>query len=206
MTRWKNRWVVAALVIVIALITSGCFQIRFFKVKTKSLAAGETTRISFEWFPVSMSSIDTSNARIFMLIGLDYIELAQFSKFDLQGNWNGPLDRSSNNTLRNLLRMDNVCSRNGIDAADVTGMDTWRAFVSDATIDADDPSAAEVVKALMSNMKLRAPGDAEADDRGNVVIFGGAWQDGLIGAADGVPQAGEVACTGAVLFSIPYTN
>lgn len=34
-------WVMVALLLVIALVTSGCFQIRFFKMNKKSLGVGE---------------------------------------------------------------------------------------------------------------------------------------------------------------------
>jgi hypothetical protein len=62
-----------ALPVATVLVTSGCFQIRMFKLNKDSIAAGEMVTVRVETFPVSMRATDTNPGCFFLLIGYDDI-------------------------------------------------------------------------------------------------------------------------------------
>ena len=39
-----------------------------------------------------------------------------------------------------------------------------------------------------------------------MVVFSGTWADEWIASLPGVPEAGEIGCTGMISFSVPYTD
>lgn len=197
-------WLLLAMLLAIALVTSGCFQIRSFSVNRKSLGANEVATVNLSLYPLSTASAENTVGRVVLLIGTDDISYDRTSRFDLTGNWGGPVGRASNNALRNLMRGGGVCSTNGVDAQEITGF-TWRAIISGADLGADAATAAQLDDVLRVNTYFKSPAVLGALNRGNIVIFSGVWDDGLI-TADGIPEAGEVACTGFISFSIPYTD
>jgi hypothetical protein len=200
--RRSRLFLLAGLLAAVALVTSGCFQIRSFSLNRKSLTANEVARVDLKLFPLSMASAENQAGRVVLLIGTDDIAYTRASRFDLGGNWGGPVGRASNNALRDLMRSGGVCSANGVDAQEITGF-TWRAIISSADLGAESPTAAQLDDALRVNVSFKSPADVSSLNRGNIVIFSGVWDDGLV-TNDGIPQAGEVACTGLISFSIPY--
>ncbi|MBM3694374.1 MAG: hypothetical protein FJW79_00300 [Actinobacteria bacterium] len=201
----QRTWLLLALLLVVALVTSGCFQIRAFSITPKSLAANGTAQVKLSLFPLSRSTLDTQVGRVVLLVGTSNIAYQYASNFDLTGNWGGPVGKALAPVLRNLMRSGGVCSSNGLDAADITGY-TWQAIVSTVDLGADPPTAAQLDDVLRVNLGFKAPGDAATGQRGNIIIFSGVWDDGPLGSQAGVPEAGEVACTGMLTFSVPYTN
>ena len=201
-------WLLLALLLAIALLASGCFQIRGLKLKALSLAANESGIAKLELYPVSMAEIESFDARVVLLIGVDEIEFDKVSAFDNTANWGGPFPFQRLASLRDILLTEGNCSFSGIDAFDMKdSYDEWRAYVTLAEIDLEGgATAAELEKLMKVNLSLQAPTDAAAGGRGNVVVFSAAWDDDVIGVLPGVPEAGEALCTGMVTFSIPYTN
>jgi len=197
-------WLLLALLLVIALVTSGCFQIRSFQVSPRSLAANQVATVNLNLYPLSTSSAETQPGRVVLLVGTHDIAYDRTSRFDLSGNWGGPTGRASSVALRDLIRGGGVCQANGVDAQEITGF-TWRATISAADLGVDGPTAQQLDDVLRVKLYFKSPANAAADMRGNVIIFAGIWDDGLT-TADGIPQAGEVACAGLISFSIPYTD
>jgi hypothetical protein len=202
-------WLLLALLLVIALLTSGCFQIRMFKLNKDSIAAGEMVTVRTEAYPVGMSSTDTQPGFYFLLIGYDGIDWQGSSQVDADGNWGGPYNKGNNNALRNFLLVDGNCSSNGIDAQDMaSSFSNWRVVMSLSEFGPEADTAAQLGLRNRTQLYFNAPGGVGDGDRGDVVIFSGVWDDGLLESqvADGVPEAGEIACTGMISFSVPYTD
>jgi hypothetical protein len=152
----SRTWLLVALTLVVALLSAGCFQIRAFFIEPKSLAAGEVAQVKLSLFPLSTNAFDTQVGRVVLLVGIDDIEFAYASNFDLTGNWGGPVGQTTGGALRTLMRSGGVCSARGVDASAVTGF-TWRAILSTADIGADPPTAAQLDDVLRVNLGFRAP-------------------------------------------------
>jgi hypothetical protein len=84
--------------------------------------------------------------------------------------------------------------------------DDWRVVVSLEEFGPEGATAAELGLRNRTQLYFNAPAGVGDDDRGDVVIFSGVWDDGLFDPEDGAPDAGEVACTGMITFSVPYTD
>lgn len=142
--------------------------------------------------------------RVVLLVGTDGISYERASRSNLTGNWGGPTGRAPNNALRGLMRSGGVCTANGIDAQELTNFN-WRAILSAADLGADAPTAAQPNEVLRVNLYFRSPAHAPDGLRGSMAIFAGVWDDRII-TAHGVPEAGEVARTGLISFSLPHTT
>jgi hypothetical protein len=144
----------------------------------------------------------------FLLIGYDNIDWQGSSQIDADGNWGGPYNKGNNLALTNLMLTDGTCAGpGGIDAEDMAGsFDDWRVVVSLTEFGADGPSAAQLGLRNRTQLYFNAPAGVGDDQRGDVVVFSGVWDDGLLGGTAGIPEAGEVACTGMISFSVPYTD
>jgi hypothetical protein len=202
-------WLLLALLLAIALVTSGCFQIRMFKLNKDSIAAGEMVTVRIEAFPVSTNTADTQVGYYFLLIGYDNIDWQGSSQIDADANWGGPYNKGNNIALVNFLLTDGTCTANGVDAQDMeSSFDNWRVVVSDTEFGADGPSAAQLGWRNRTQLYFNGPGGVGDGDRGDVVVFSGMWDDGLFESQvqDGDPEAGEAVCTGMISFSVPYTG
>ena len=200
-------WLLLALLLVIALLTSGCFQIRMFKLNKDSIAAGEMVTVRVETFPVSMSTTDTQSGYFFLLIGYDTIDWQGSSQVDADGNWGGPYNKGNNNALKNLLLTDGMCNASGIDAQDMAAsFADWRVVVSLTEFGPEGATAGQLGLRNRVQLYFNGPGGVGDGDRGDVVVFSGVWDDGLFAAADGIPTGDEIACTSMVSFSVPYTD
>ena len=104
-------WLLLALLLAIALVTSGCFQIRMFKLNKDSIAAGERSPSGWRPSRVSMSTTDTQVGYYFLLIGYDNIDWQGSSQIDADGNWGGPYNKGNNIALTNLLLTDGDVQR-----------------------------------------------------------------------------------------------
>jgi hypothetical protein len=195
------------LLLVIVLVTSGCFQIRMFKLNKDSIAAGEMITVRTETFPVGMSQTDTQVGYFFLLIGYDNIDWQGSSQIDADGNWGGPYNKGNNNALRNVLLTDGICNSSGVDAQDMeSSFDNWRVVVSDTEFGPEGATAAELGQRNRTQLYFNAPAGVGDGDRGDIVVFSGIWDDEWIASQPGVPEASEVACTGMIAFSVPYTD
>jgi len=195
------------LLIVIALVTSGCFQIRMFKLNKDSIAAGELVTVRTEAYPLSMNTTDTNVGYYFLLIGYDNIDWQGSSQIDADGNWGGPYNKGNNAALVTFLLTAGNCDANGVDAEDMeSSFDAWRVVVSNTEFGPEGASAAQLGQRNRTQLYFNAPVGVGDGDRGDIVIFSGVWDDGLFDPEDGAPDAGEVACTGMITFSVPYTD
>jgi len=208
--RRSRIWLLLGLLLVIALVTSGCFQIRMFRLNVDSLAAGETVSVRLESYPVSMDVADTQSGYFVLLIGYDNIDWQGASPIDADGNWGGPYGKGNSIPLRNLLLTDGMCNANGVDAQDMEGsFSDWRVVVSDTEFGPSSTAGATLGQLALRNrvqIRFTAPAGVGDGDRGDVVVFSAVWDDGLFGGTAGLPEAGEVACTGMISFSVPYTG
>lgn len=203
----SRTWLLLALLLVIALVTSGCFQIRMFKLNKRSIAAGEMITVRTEAFPVSMSTADTNEGYYFLLIGYDNIDWQGSSQIDADANWGGPYNKGNNAALVTFLLTAGNCNTRGLDAADMeTFYEDWRVVVSLDEFGPEGATAAQLGLRNRTQLYFNAPANAQDNMRGDVVIFSGIWDDGLFGGVDGTPEPGEVFCTGVVAFSVPYTD
>lgn len=198
------------LLLVIALVTSGCFQIRMFKLNKDSIAEGEMITVRTEAYPLGMNTTDTNVGYYFLLIGYDDIDWQGSSQIDADGNWGGPYNKGNNNALVNLMLTDGVCNANGVDAEDMaSSFDAWRVVVSNTEFGPEGASAAQLGERNRTQLYFNAPVGVGDGDRGDIVIFSGVWDDDLFNSGPGqtgVPAAEEVACTGMISFSVPYTD
>jgi hypothetical protein len=195
------------LLLVIVLVTSGCFQIRMFKLNKDSVAAGEQVTMRVEAYPVDMSGTDTNPGYFFLLIGYDNIDWQGSSQIDADGNWGGPYNKGNNQALVNLLLTAGNCDANGIDPADMEGSyDDWRVVVSLDEFGPEGATAAELGLRNRTQLYFNGPVDAQDGDRGDIVVFSGIWLDEWIPATPGVPDPGEVFCNSMVATSVPYTD
>lgn len=194
MTKRKFRSVVP-LILAVALLTSACFQIRFFRQDPASLALGEQGVVRLDLHRVSLDENNTAGYT-FLLIGWEDadLKLDGTRKFDHQGNFGGPFDRVKNNALRNVLLTMGNCVANGIDAANITGMTSWRAYRTTVKMDSTAGTADDPFKIAVRFTRLFT----DDDGRGNFVIFSGTWADLTL---NDIPDPGEMACAGLVFSS-----
>ena len=102
------------------------------------------------------------------------LDLAGIRPFDLgAANYGGPHPRTKDNPLRDLLLTPDTCVIDGLDAADITGYDRWRAY---RTIDPIDPTLGELDDPMRINLFFISQMD-DTEPRGSLVIITGAWDD-----------------------------
>ncbi len=85
-------WLLLALLLAIALVTSGCFQIRAFSVNRKSLGAkrgghGQAAACTRS----ALAPPTPRSGRVVLLIGTDDIAYDRASQVRPHGNWGGPV-------------------------------------------------------------------------------------------------------------------
>jgi hypothetical protein len=192
----------AVLLLVLSLVGSACWQIRYLSYWPKSLSMGDVAKVKVNLFPLSISL--ASNTYVVVLIGHDStLSLDSVSSFDMLGNWGGPYTSSQLAPLETLLLSGGTCLGAGVDAADVEASGTytdWYAFRSNDKIDGTGIAAADLGTPLRVNIKVERSGGA-SNGYGGLVIFTGAWADN---DNDGVPEGGEVVCTGMLTLTIPF--
>ncbi|MCB2225007.1 MAG: hypothetical protein KQH83_12660 [Actinobacteria bacterium] len=183
------------LVLALALVTSGCFQIRYFQQKPDgAIGPDEVGKVYLRLYQVSQSEMNT-DAYTFILIGIDAdLKLKLVGNFDTKGNFGGPFTRVRDDDLRDVLIADDNCSANGISASDITGMANWYAYRTDVKMDS---TAGGYNDPLLVHVRLKR-NFADPDDRGDFVIFSGTWAD-LTGEGD--PDPGEAVCAGMIFSS-----
>jgi hypothetical protein len=197
----SRRVAVIVLVLALALLTSGCFQIRLFKIQGRySLPPGLSTAVQLDLYPASLATGIAS--QVVILIGLDQLNYHSRSSFDLAGNWGGPMASSQNNTMRDLLRTVGNCQSNGIDAGNVTGFDEWYAFVSNDVVDTTGLTWADLANVFRLRIRVEREAGTTDDSFGSVMVFAGFWADD----GDSVAETGEAFCNSMVAFSIPFRS
>ena len=197
MTTRKYRNLVP-LILAVALLTSACFQIRFFRQVPATLAVGEQGAVRLDLHRVSLAEGNT-DGYTFLLIGWeeDDLQLDGTREFDQQGNFGGPFARVKDNALRDILLTAGNCTANGIDASDITGMTKWRAYRTVTTMDSTSGQPDDPFKITVRFTRLFA----DDGQRGDFVIFSGTWADWVGGAPNGIPEAAEMVCAGLVFSS-----
>lgn len=200
--RKSRLWLMAALLVVFGLLTSACFQIRYLSYWPKALTVGEIAKVKVNLFPVA-TSIGVE-AYVVILVGLDDLDLDSVSDFDMLGNWGGPYTSSQLVPLETLMLTNGECREpsSGVDAQDfAAGYPDWYAIRSNNLIDASGLTAADLERAMRVNIKVERPAGTASNGYGSMVIFTGGWGDL---DTDGVPDSGEVVCTGMLTMTIPF--
>jgi hypothetical protein len=143
-----------------------------------------------EAFPVSTNAGDTQVGYYFLLIGYDNIDWQGSSQVDVDGNWGGPYNKGNNLALTNLMLTDGMCNANGVDAQDMeSSFGNWRVVVSLTEFGPEGATAAQLSDRNRTQLYFNGPAGVGDNDRGDVVIFSGVWDDGAFAAADGNPTA-----------------
>ena len=188
----------ALLIVVLAVLTAGCFQIRNFRLDVDAASTGDRVTVTFDLYPAGTGTGYVAGAGYpFLLIGFDStLKVKAVSTFDRQANFGGPFARSNNNTLRSLLLSGGECDSNGIDASAVTGM-SWWAYHTDSTVDSTSGALGDNFRVKVAFERIAGADDAA----GQFVVFSGTWTE--VGV-DGVPTSGEVACTSMTFSGIPF--
>ena len=128
----------------------------------------------------------------FLLIGYDNIDWQGSSQVDVDGNWGGPYNKGNNNALKNLLLTDGDLQRqrrrrpgHGSQLQRLARrgqrhrVRPRRGHRRPAGPDRN-----------RTQLYFNGPAGVADGDRGDVVIFSGVWDDGLVRlAADGIPDA-----------------
>jgi hypothetical protein len=187
------------------MVTSGCFQIRKATQDPATLDLNEIGKVVLHLYQVSRAE-QSDSAYVFILVGYEKedIKLRTVRRFDLWGNYGGPLSKTTDPALEALLLTEGHCYANGFDASELTDMTNWRAYRTASPIDMTAFGTDDPMKIVLKFERIRR-GDGEAfpsldDERGDFVIFSGVWSDGWGGTPDGVPDSGETACAG-IYFS-----
>jgi hypothetical protein len=189
------------LVLALALLTSGCFQIRLFKIKGRySLEPGTATAVQLDLYPVALS-LGNAGSRVVILIGLEQLDYHSRSQFDLVGNWGGPMGSTQNDTAEGVLLTAGECTAYGVDAADMAASyDEWYAFVSNDTVDTTGITWSELADVFRLRIRVQREAGTDDDSFGNVVVFSAWWMDD----GNGVAEAGELVCNSMMASSIPF--
>jgi len=197
----SRRVAMIVLVLVLAMLTSGCFQIRLFKIKGRySLPPATSTAVQLDLYPVALSLLN-AGSRVVILIGLEQLNYHSRSSFDLAGNWGGPMGSGQDDTAEAVLLTAGECSAYGVDAADMAASyDEWYAFVSSNTVDTTGITWAELADVFRLRIRVEREAGTTDDSFGNVVVFSAWWQDD----GDGVAESGEFVCNSMVATSIPF--
>ncbi len=197
----SRRLPIVVLILVLALLTSGCFQIRLFKIQGRySLAPGAATAVQMDLYPVALS-LGNAGQRVVILIGLEQLDYHSRSQFDLAGNWGGPMGSTLDSTAETVLLSGGVCMANGIDAADMgASYDEWFAFVSNSTVDTTGITWANLAEVFRLRIRVQREAGTDDDSLGNVVVFSAWWMDD----GNGIVEAGEIVCNSMVATSIPF--
>jgi len=204
----SRTWLLLALLLVIALVTSGCFQIRMFKLnKGTASPPGEMITVRVEAFPVSTSSTDTQVVGITPAHRLRQHRLAGILPDRRRRELGRPVQtrqqqrpHESHAHRRHVYRAGASMPRTWTGASP-TG-ESWSATTEFGV----DGSTSALSWACATGPSCTSTGPSEwvLRDRGDVVIFSGVWDDGLLAAGTSQrPEAGEVACTGFIAFSVP---
>ena len=195
MNRRSFRMVVP-LVVALSVLTSACFQIRFFRLDPAALADNEQGVIRLKLYQVSAGGAITDTFP-FLLIGWDDgdLQLDGTRTWDNEGNFGGPFDKTKDNDLRDALLTAGNCEANGIDASTITGMTKWRVYRTTVTVDTTTGAPDDSFKVDVRFTRLFN----DNTDRGDFVIFSGSWTDWL--NPNGVPEVGELFCNGMVFAS-----
>jgi len=182
---------VVLIVLAFSLVTSACFQIKYFKMTPQALSPGATGAIRLDLHRLSGDEQNT-NGYTFILIGYENtkVKLNAVGQFDVFGNFGGPFTRVNDNALKNHLRTAGNCVANGIDAANVTGMTAWRAYRTTAKMDS---TAGGMNDPFMLKLKFQRL-FADNSKRANFVVFTGTWADlddnGVVSGGDATVCAG----------------
>lgn len=198
MSRTRLR-LVALAIVAFALVASSCFSIRSVKIlQQQRLGIGEIAKIQVDLFPLSSDDVNTAYA--FILVGLSDLTSPDNTRWDLLGNFGGPIDARRMASLKTKLLADDNCSANGVSATDIAGnYPTWIAIRSDDPIDS---SAGSLGDALRIKVEVERPGGTDDDSFGSFVIFSGAWVDV---DADVDPTTGDAfECTGLVMSTVAF--
>lgn len=199
MTRHRLKFM-AVLVVALSLATSACFQIRGFNIGPKGLTPGATAKVKVILTPYGTDF--GSDGKVALLIGLLDLDFRGISNFDKKGAWGGPYTVSNNNSLRNRMLTPGVCGGLGFDAADITGMDEWRAYATNDNVDSTGLTAADLNKKFRVVLSVDRAAGTDDGTAGTVILISAFWQDGN---GNNVWDASElVVCTGMVASSVSF--
>jgi len=188
---------IVLLIVVLSLVTSACFQIRFLRMTPDQLAMGDKGLVRVEQYRISATN-GGGVTTPFLLIGFDEasLKLKTVSQFDMFSNFGGPFDRVNDTDLRDLLRTTGNCTFNGLDAADITGM-KWRAYRTVGTVDLSSGGFGDIFRVKLALERI----GGNDSSRGDFLIFTGSWLD-VVG--NDIPETGEVACFSAFMSSFAF--
>ena len=194
----KGRFrLIAVALAAFGLVLSSCFALRVISISPKVLSPGGTGKIAVKLFPSSSGS--NSVSRVVLLIGLQDLDFGTVSQFDTKGNFGGPFARESDDALRDLMLSPGVCAPSGIDADTVEGsFERWKAY---RTTNAVDSSVAGLNKVFKVTFEVDREGGTDSTSFGSYIVFSAAWGDS---DTDGVPDSGEVICTGVMNGSVAF--
>jgi len=198
----SRRVALIGLVLVLALITAGCFQIRMFKIDGRySLEPGTSTAVQVDLYPMALTGTVMTSDQIVLLIGLDNLNFHSMNPWDPGGNWGGPLASVRNDAVANFLLEEGNCNANGVDASDMEGWyDDWLAYASVDRVDGTGLTWADLARVFRIRFRVERPAGTGDSEYGSVTVFSAGWADD----GDGVAEGEELICTGMVAFSIPF--
>ena len=200
MSRGRFR-LVAVAILAFAMVMSSCFVIRVVQLTNKSLGPGEQTRFKVSMYRAADNS--DSTGYVFLLVGLEDLDLSNFAKFDQKENFGGPFNSTSDNSLRDeLVGTAALCTAGGMSAKEVYDagtMDSWHAYRTTVKVNSTNGgfNARNLVKFLLT----RSASTSDVD-YGQVVIFGGTWIDPTNDGA--ATSAAEVGCTSVIWTNVAF--
>jgi hypothetical protein len=200
----SRRVAFVGLVLALALVSSGCFQIRMFKIEGRysleTTAPADQTAVQVDLYPMALATALQQNDRIVLLIGLQNLDFRLMQQWDPAGNWGGPYTAVRNDAIATYLRQGDNCTANGIEASDITGME-WLGFASPGNVTAMGLTWEDLADVFRIRFRVARPAETDDFDYGSVVVFSAGW---LESDGDGIPEDDELVCTGMVAFSVPF--
>ncbi len=194
----KKHLVLVAVVMAFSLVLSGCFSLRTFYWSRKSTTAGGSINAVLNLRPYNADA--DSSGYPFILIALgstDPLSFGSLRVWDDDANFDGPKTMTKDNTLRNYVINNRLCTASGINASDVTGV-TWTAFRAPDSV---AYAANSETKNAQVKFRINVGSGASAGNVYSVLFFSGEWEDT---SGEGTPGGGDTfTCTGVVGSSFP---
>jgi hypothetical protein len=190
--RVKKLTSTGVLLVAMAVLTSSCFSMRQFYWSNPNPASGGSSFAVQKMYPTTSGSLVTYE---FVMVGWAGSGITTSKRrFDITGNYGGPYNMVQDNTLRSILLGGGECQNQGIDVADITGMN-WKLFRTQVEITTGSGNEALVAR---QSMRVNFPDEGEATR--TFVFVTGSWSDD----GDGLPEGDDDVffCSGMMFTTI----
>lgn len=191
-----RRLLLVALLAVLASLLSGCFSVRTFYWSKKVPTVSGSSNAILNLRPYDNTA---DSGYPFVLVGFDSGDPLTFGSlrtWDAAGNFDGPKTMVKDNTLRNYILNNSLCTFSGIDAASLSGK-VWTLFRAPDSV---SYSTNKAIRNAQVKLRINVGSSASSGDVYSTAFFSGEWNDN----GDAVPNGSDtMGCTGAIFTTLP---